>query len=128
MSSAPDQKSYVEVVLNEVLEEVSGLVLDGNESSVDFLHIAEDHGSGYLCGCAAANLDVASRQFGQDREYSLVSSAMFSILAVIADRIADAAAIQEEATPDSTTAKEDEADYFSALLAKIAAAQLKTAA
>ena len=134
-TSNTPQVSHGQSILDEVLGQI---VLDitsrGEVEDHPMLRIAGTHGSGFLAGSAAAMLDSVVGADGQDRESDLLSAAVFSILAVISDRMGDAAALADEQadldpSPWSSAGfeKDDAGAYFSDLLNKITAAPTKFA-
>lgn len=108
IAASPFSISGAQRELDSILGEiVYSITEDGDVEGNKFLLLAETHGSGFLTGSAAALLDVATNQFGADREVSLLAVAKNAILAVIADRRADGeTAAFAAATPSPTLSSE----------------------
>ena len=135
VTSNTQQISHGQSILDEVLGQiVFDITSRGDVEDHPMLQLANTHGSGFLTGSAAALLDVSPNASGQDRESDLLAAAVFSILAMISDRMSDAKALSdEEATLDpspwSTAGfdKDDAGAYFEDLLNKISTAPTKFA-
>ena len=135
VTSNTQQISHGQSILDEVLGQiVVDITSHGDVDDHPMLQIANTHGSGFITGSAAALLDSVAVEYGQDRETDLIAAAVFSILAVVADRMRDAAFLaNEETKPDPSpwaTAgfdKDDAGGYFEDLLKKISTAPTKFA-
>lgn len=134
VTSNTQQISHGQSILDEVLGQiVVDITSRGDVEDHPMLQLANTHGSGFLTGSAAALLDVSPNASGQDRESDLLAAAVFSILAMISDRMSDAEALaDEEVAPDpspwSTAGfdKDDAGVYFDDLLKKLSAAPAKS--